>query len=77
MTPKEALSWHFNGPLTDTCEVQCNGCKVFSPLSEWKEGYVGCEDCGDHAAMCCPQPECYHCEDHVFSDYNPMEVREP
>lgn len=75
MTPAQASGWSFTDPLTDTCEVKCHQCLEFSPLAEWTEGTVGCEDCGDHDAIFCPA--CDHGEDHVWSNSDPMEVREP
>jgi hypothetical protein len=58
-------TWTFTGALTDTSEVKCPECKEWSPLSEWREGTVGCEDCGDHATMECPR--CDEGFDHVWS----------
>lgn len=58
----------------DTSEVRCNECEAWSPLADWTEGIAYCEDCGDHAAMVCPL--CGEHVDHVWSDSNPMQVRE-
>ncbi len=75
MKAADTGGWAFTAPISDESEVKCNECGEFSPLSDWTEGYVGCEDCGDHDAMRCPRVECEHCEDHVYSDRKPMEVR--
>ena len=70
MMADDAFLWTFTGPIGDDCQVKCKECKEFSPLAEWAEGYVDCEDCGDHAAMVCPR--CGHGHDHVYSE--PMEI---
>lgn len=45
--------------------VLCQECNTWSPLKEWTETEVGCEDCGSHAAMKCP--ECDYAFDHVYA----------
>ena len=57
--------WEFNPPLDGGCEIKCPECDEWSPPEEWKEGEVGCEDCGSHSAMVCPK--CDERFDHVFS----------
>lgn len=73
MKADDATCWDFTGPLIDTSEVRCRDCGEWSPLSEWREGEVPCDECGSHAAMVCPR--CGEGEDHVWSVYHPMEVR--
>ena len=73
MKASETKAWAFTVAPTDDCDVRCRECGEFSPLTEWEEGSVDCECCGDHDAMVCPA--CGECEDHVYSSYRPMEVR--
>lgn len=57
--------WHFDKKLeTDQDLVECPKCKVYSLLVNWREGIVGCEDCGEHDAMVCPECDKYF--DHVW-----------
>lgn len=55
--------WEFDGELNDDSIVECPECKAASKLHDWEESSVGCEDCGDHAAMKCPL--CNELFDHV------------
>ena len=63
--------WKFTTELFNESIVICPDCKVPSPLSEWNEGEVYCEDCGSHAAMVCPR--CEDRFDHVYQE-KPFEV---
>lgn len=56
--------WKFIGELSDDSNILCCECNNATPLSDWREGDVYCEDCGDHAALICPACEERH--DHVF-----------
>lgn len=51
--------------LVNGCELKCPECKKWANHNEWKESYVYCEDCGDHAAIECPN--CDERFDHVWS----------
>jgi hypothetical protein len=63
--------WTFEPPLQSNADkVVCSECSVASPLSEWREGEVYCEVCGDHSAMICPN--CEEPFDHVRA--KPFEV---
>lgn len=75
MKASDVWLWSFSQNPTDISEIKCLECEEFSPLAEWTEGYVGCDTCGDHSAMCCPK--CDECHDHVHSSHHPMEVRQP
>ncbi len=44
--------------------LPCPECKAHVPRAEWKDTEVGCEDCGSHAAIECP--ECGKTFDHVW-----------
>lgn len=58
--------WQFHPPLEDDRdEVVCSSCKEATALSEWLEGSVYCEDCGEHTAMVCPK--CREPFDHVYA----------
>lgn len=50
-------------PLEESSVVECPECKKASPIKTWWIGGVGCSDCGEHAAMVCP--ECCEHFDHV------------
>ncbi|ARO54044.1 hypothetical protein B2G69_07725 [Methylorubrum zatmanii] len=49
----------------------CPECKAWSHISQWRETEVGCEDCGDHPALRCP--ECEEDIDTVFTDFEDAE----
>lgn len=67
MTPIDAESlWSFTAPITEESLIECPECKEASPLSEWQESEVYCEDCGSHAAMMCPK--CEERFDHVYQE---------
>lgn len=36
-------------------KVVCSECNEESLSKDWEETYVGCEDCGEHPALTCPQ----------------------
>lgn len=57
--------WNFEPKPIEGCDIQCPECKAWSSHRAWTETEVGCEDCGDHAAIACPQ--CSHPVDHVHS----------
>lgn len=73
MKAKEAWAWEFTQELSNSSEVRCPDCKEWSPLAEWNESEVFCEDCGDHAAMQCPK--CEERFDHVHGPT--FEARDP
>ena len=77
MNAEDTGSWKFSMAgekviAFDLSDVRCNECMEFSPISEWIEGSVGCDDCGDHSTMECPK--CGYEEDHVYQ-FIPMEMR--
>ena len=45
-------------------EWVCPECKESSPIEDWREVPVYCEDCGDHDGRECPL--CGNVEDHVW-----------
>lgn len=49
----------------------CPECKVWSAATRWREGEVGCEDCGTHSAMICPECDEYH--DQVWVSFEDLE----
>jgi DNA-directed RNA polymerase subunit RPC12/RpoP len=54
--------------------LPCPECKAAVPREAWEDTEVGCEDCGTHAAIRCP--ECGQTFEHVwgpqaFEGYNP------
>jgi len=64
---KEYLDFFtFNGveDVDDDTELMCPNCQRWSGIMRWRETEVGCEDCGSHDALECP--ECYSPFDHVF-----------
>jgi hypothetical protein len=58
-------------PPDDEVQIKCPICKEWSPCLDWREGEVGCEDCGSHATLICPK--CEEGFDHVSSE--PFETR--
>lgn len=56
--------WKFSQPLAEGCEILCPECHEWAPLRYWRETEVGCETCGEHAAMQCPM--CGLPFDHVW-----------
>lgn len=66
MTPRDAERfWKFDAKVEEDSLILCSECKEASPLREWTEGSVFCEDCGDHLAMECPR--CEWRFDHVYA----------
>jgi len=63
MTVEEAWAWRFEPELQEKSEVLCPECKEWSDISDWSEGSVFCELCGEHATMVCPK--CEEQFDHV------------
>lgn len=63
MNANDCVNWNFDSELADASLIECPECRETSPLSEWRESEVGCEDCGTHAAMRCPR--CGELFDHV------------
>ena len=43
---------------------RCPDCKELSPVEEWEEREIGCEDCGSHDGRKCPR--CGEYFDHVW-----------
>jgi hypothetical protein len=67
MDVDSAWGWRFDPNLqSDNDLVRCPECDKWYPLSEWIESSVGCQDCGEHAAMECPADR-DHYFDHVWS----------
>lgn len=40
----------FSSSLLDSSRIRCPECREVSPLGEWSESEVYCEDCGSHPA---------------------------
>lgn len=58
-------NWYADDWGMDSREfTYCPECKVSSPSVDWYPGEVGCELCGDHAAVFCPH--CAEGFDHVW-----------
>ncbi|MGU3545768.1 hypothetical protein [Methylobacterium sp. A52T] len=49
----------------------CPDCKVWSDATRWREVEVGCECCGTHSAMICPECDEYH--DNVWFPFEDLE----
>jgi hypothetical protein len=56
--------WDFDGPVTVASRIACPECHAVNVLQTWQETDVGCEDCGSHAALECP--DCGERFDHVY-----------
>ncbi len=69
-------SWDFEPieNLKEGCEILCPECLTWSLHTEWRESSVGCELCGEHYAIKCP--ECDERFDHVWNS-EPFECRIP
>jgi RNA polymerase subunit RPABC4/transcription elongation factor Spt4 len=52
----------------------CPSCKTTSPVENWRETRVACDDCGDHDARECPV--CEELFDHVWGDRRIQEANE-
>ena len=61
--------WNFSKELEETSMIECPECKKLAPPRDWKEGEVGCEDCGTHSAIICPNCDEYfdHVSNRVFN----------
>lgn len=71
MKAAECYLWAFKRePVRDGDQVKCPDCGTWSPLADWKEGFVECDTCGDHSAMECP--ECGEGVDHIHQQWNPL-----
>lgn len=44
--------------------LKCTDCEQSSPAAAWRNGFVDCEDCGDHSAILCPW--CGYRHDGIF-----------
>ena len=51
MTVQDKDGWFDNTPRTHWI---CPECGVSSPVEDWEECEVYCEDCGSHEARSCP-----------------------
>ena len=60
--------YNFKPDVQEGDEIQCPECEEWTPHTEWTEGEVGCEDCGEHMALICPKCEARN--DHVYSEFN-------
>jgi Zn finger protein HypA/HybF involved in hydrogenase expression len=45
--------------------LECEECKKYSKVLDYKEGETYCEDCGTHPALICPL--CGHYHDEIYS----------
>lgn len=74
MKATDTYMWDFETEPTDTSLIRCpdEDCLAWSPLADWRESEVPCEDCGSHAAMQCPR--CDERFDHVHG--KTFEVKE-
>ena len=57
-------------PTQDDDEVECTFCGTWTALSEWREGEVPCDTCGEHPALVCP-----FCEEYVDLVYHEVKTR--
>lgn len=48
-------------------EMRCEWCREWSPVSQWDECEVACEDCGSHSGVKCPH--CGACFDSTVSSW--------
>jgi hypothetical protein len=70
MTEKDAINGWWGVPPAQ--KWQCPECHVRSPVSEWKEREVYCEECGSHDGRECPN--CGEAFDHVWGSERLAEV---
>ena len=63
--------WWSIPPLTHWV---CPRCEKESPVDDWEESSVGCEDCGEHDARVCPL--CGEASDHVWGTERILEAIE-
>ena len=52
-------------------EYLCPNCETWSDAAAWEETERGCEDCGSHAALRCPD-----CEEAIDTVTRELEERE-
>lgn len=45
----------FDKELKPNCKIKCNDCNKWVNEKDWIETCNYCEDCGDHAALMCPE----------------------
>lgn len=64
MKAKDVGSWSFDGDVENDSIIECPRCGEATPLMEWHECDVPCDECGSHSAMVCP--ECEEAFDHVW-----------
>ena len=62
MSAKDHVDGWWDAPAGDVWT--CPECGEASPIEEWQETEVGCEDCGTHDARKCPR--CGEDQDHVW-----------
>jgi hypothetical protein len=55
LTPELLRDYDFEPTLTAESLIECPECEEWSPLSDWRAAYVGCEICGEHDAIACPR----------------------
>ena len=58
--------FEFSAELKPSSKIQCPECEKFSLATEWAHSEIGCELCGSHSAIVCP--ECDEHLDHVWTD---------
>jgi hypothetical protein len=46
--------WDYDSPLFEGCFIECPKCFVATSHEEWEESCILCDDCGEHAALVCP-----------------------
>ena len=66
MDKEDFGKWDFKPELENGNEILCPECKKWSGMNTWREGEVGCEDCGSHPAIVCPL--CETCFDWLKSE---------
>lgn len=68
MKTEDISGWWIVKPeenLKEGCELKCPECGEWANHNNWDESEVGCEDCGEHMAIKCPN--CDERFDHVWS----------
>lgn len=73
MKPEDTYLWDFDAEPAETSEVECPDCRGWSPLADWRESEVYCEDCEVYCEDCGTHPSivCPRCEEHVDCVYGP------
>lgn len=64
MTAEDAREGWWDAPAGETWTCPAPDCGATSPIAEWRESMVGCDDCGEHDGRECPQ--CGEVFDHVW-----------